>query len=235
MTDVKIIQPQEMGTDFSFDNSTGKWKLTAPTLSTDANNSLSKGSDNGLFLDKSAIKKYRIVQDNAARKIRLYTHLADVGFDPATATLVDEVDLVTLDAVIDDVSIAGGTLTFNDVQTDTQLVFDTTSPIYQVLTANSYALSVTGDGKVSPLTIDLTVDPSTDNLLKITTSGAIVDKNDILALLNSNGVGTVDFSFVKNISSENLELTINGTTQYLPINRVLNSANEVIGYMLSGS
>ena len=233
MTDVKIIQPQEMGTDFNFDTLTGKWKLTAPTLSADANNSLSKGSDSGLFLDKSAIKKYRIVQDNTARKIRLYAHLADVGFDPSTAELIDEVDLVTLDAVIDDVSIAGGILTFNDAQTSTQLVFDTDSPIYQVLTANSYAIAVTGDGKVSPLTIDLTVDTSTDNLLKITTLGALVDKNDILALLNSSGAGTVDFSFIKNTSSENLELTVNGTTQYVPINRVLNSANEVIGYMLS--
>ena len=235
MTDVKIIQPQEMGTDFTFDSSLGKWKLSSPKASTDANNSLTTGSDSGLFLDKSAIKQYRIIQDNAARKIRLYTHLADVGFDPSTATLVDEVDLVTLDAVIDDVSIAGGILTFTDAETSTQLVFDTNSPIYQVLTANSYAISVTGDGKVSQLTIDLIVNPDTDNLLKITASGAIVDKNDILALLNSSGVGTVDFSFVKNISSENLELTINGTTQYLPMNRVLNSANEIIGYMLSGS
>ena len=235
MTDVHIIQPQEMGTDFIFDSSTGKWKLTAPALSADANNSLTTGSDSGLFLDKSVTKQYRIIQDNAARKIRLYTHLADVGFDPSTATLVDEVDLVTLDAVIDDVSIAGGVLTFNDAQTSSQLVFDTASPIYQVLTANSYAISSTGDGKTSALTIDLIVDPSTDNLLKITTSGAIVDINDILALLNSGGVGTVNFSFVKNTSTENLELTINGTTQYLPINRVLNSANEVIGYMLSGS
>ena len=235
MTDVKIIQPQEMGTDFTFDSSTGKWKLTAPSVSLDANNSLSTGSDNGLFLDKNSIRQYRIVQDNVARKIRLYSYVADVGFDVNYSTLVDEVDLVTLDAAIDDVAISGGVLTFTDAQTSTQLVFDTTSPIYQVLTANSYALSVTGDGKVSPLTIDLTVDPSSDNLLKITTSGAIVDKNDILALLNSNGIGTVDFSFVKNIGSENLELTINGTTQYLPMNKVLNSAGEVIGYMLSGS
>ena len=235
MTDVKIIQPQEMGTDFSFDGSTRKWKLTAPTLSTDANNSLSKGSDSGLFLDKSVTKQYRIIQDNAARKIRLYTHLAGVVFDPATATLVDEVDLVTLDAVIDDVSIAGGILTFTDAETSTQLVFDTNSPIYQVLTANSYAISVTGDGKVSHLTIDLIVDPNTDNLLKITASGAIVDKNDILALLNSSGAGTVNFSFTKNTDIETLDLTINGTTQSLSINKVLNSANEVVGYMLSGS
>lgn len=235
MTDVNIIQPQEMGADFTFDNSTKKWKLTAPTLSTDANNSLSKGSDDGLFLDKNSIKQYRIVQDNVARKIKLYSYVADVGFDVNSSTLVDEVDLVTLDAVVDDISIAGGVLTFNDAQTSTQLVFDTNSPIYQVITANSNAIAVTGDGKQSPLTIDLIVDPNTDNLLKITTTGAIVDKNDILALLNSNGIGTIDFSFNKNTSTENLELTINGTTKYLPINRVLNSANEVIGYMLSGS
>ena len=233
MTDVNIIQPQEMGTDFTFDSSTGKWKLTAPSVSADANNSLSQGSDSGLFLDKNSIKQYRIIQDNADRKVRLYSYLEDEGFYESTSTLVDEVDLLTLDAVIDDVSIAGGILTFTDAQTSTQLVFDTDSPIYQVLTANSDAIEITGDGKDSELTIDLIVDPDTNNLLQITTSGALVDKNDILALLNSSGVGTVDFSFIKNTSSENLELTINGTTQYVDINRVLNSANEVIGYMLS--
>ena len=234
MTDVNIIQPQEMGTDFTFDNSTGKWKLTAPILSIDANNSLSKGSDSGLFLDKNSIKQYRIVQDNVARKIKLYSYVADVGFDVSTAQLIDEVDMVSLDAQVDDVAISNGVLTFTDTQTSTQLVFDTNSPIYQILHLNTTAINISGDGKNSALSIDLIVDTSTDNLLKITANGAVVDKNDILALLNSSGIGaTPTIVFSHDPASENLKISIDGVDQTIATSKLVNTTGNVLGYVIS--
>ena len=234
MTDVNIIQPQEMGTDFTFDNSTKKWKLTAPTLSTDANNSLSKGSDDGLFLDKNSIKQYRIVQDNVARKIKLYSYAVDVGFDVSTAQLIDEVDMVSLDAQVDDVAISNGVLTFTDTQTSTQLVFDTNSPIYQILHSNTTAINISGDGKYSALSIDLIVDTSTDNLLKITANGAVVDKNDILALLNSSGIGaTPTIVFSHDPASENLKISIDGVDQTIATSKLVNTTGDVLGYVIS--
>ena len=234
MTDVNIIQPQEMGTDFTFDNSTGKWKLTAPILSIDANNSLSKGSDSGLFLDKNSIKQYRIVQDNVARKIKLYSYVADVGFDVSTAQLIDEVDMVSLDAQVDDVAISNGVLTFTDTQTSTQLVFDTNSPIYQILHSNTTAINISGDGKNSALSIDLIVDTSTDNLLKITANGAVVDKNDILALLNSSGIGaTPTIVFSHDPASENLKISIDGVDQTIATSKLVNTSGDVLGHVIS--
>ena len=233
MTNVYVIQPSEMGTDFEFDTTYQKWKLKNPVISTDNDNALYAGSDGGAFLANNEFKRYRIIQDNQARKIRFYTHNKDESFDAGSATLIDEVDMLSLDVQVDDVAISNGVITFTDVDTNTQLTFDTNSPIYQILTVNSNAINITGNGKDSALTIELIVDPSTDNLLKVTASGAILDKNDILALLNSNGVGTVNFTFAHDTNGQNLKVTINGTEQSVPTSRLLNSAGDVLGYVIT--
>lgn len=228
MTNVNVIQPSELGSDFVFDAQTKKWSIK-PNVSADVNNAIQ--DINGAFLDISTLKRYRIIQDNAARKIRLYEHAVNQDF--SQALLIDEVDMISLDAQVDDVAISNGILIFTDTQTGSQLLFDTNSPIYSVLKANSNSITISGDGKTSELMMDLIVDPSTDNLLKVTAAGAMLDKNDILALLNSAGVGAVTFTAAHEPASNLLRLNVSGVEQTIATTRLLNSSGEVLGYLIS--
>ena len=185
-------------------------------------------------MSSSKIKHYQLVQDNIARKIYLYQYSANESFDVSTAQLINEVDMLPLDAQVDDVAISNGVLTFTDTQTGTQLVFDTNSPIYQILHSNTTAINISGDGKNSALSIDLIVDTSTDNLLKITANGAVVDKNDILALLNSSGIGaTPTIVFSHDTASENLKISIDGVDQTIATSKLVNTSGDVLGYVIS--
>ena len=234
MPNISVVQPVEMGVNFFFDTIEKTWKINNSSL-------ISSDSDNILVLDdeklkvsRSNIKLYRLIQDNAARKILLYQFNANEDFNVSTAQLIDEVDMVSLDAQVDDVAISNGVLTFTDKQTDTQLVFDTNSPIYQILHSNTTAINISGDGKNSALSIDLIVDTSTDNLLKITANGAVVDKNDILALLNSSGIGaTPTIVFSHDPASENLKISIDGVDQTIATSKLVNTTGDVLGYVIS--
>lgn len=230
MTDVYIIQPSEMGEDFNFNTSTAKWEIAKKIVSDQPENAIENYSETGAYLSKSDLKKYRIIQDNSDRKINLYEYSAALDFSESTALLIDSIDMVSFDLEVDDIEISNGVLTFTDKDTNQTLVFDTDSPIYQILSVNTNAVSVTGDGKVTPLSIDLTVDSSSDNLVKITTSGLMVDENDILDLLNRTG--GIDFSFTNDSQNGYLKLTINGVDQTVATSRLLNTNGDLIGYIL---
>ena len=234
MPNISVVQPVEMSVNFLFDTIEKTWKINNSSLISSDSDSILVLEGEKLKVSRSNIKLYRLIQDNAARKILLYQFNANEGFDVSTAQLIDAVDMVSLDAQVDDVAISNGVLTFTDTQTSTQLVFDTNSPIYQILHSNTTAISISGDGKNSALTIDLIVDTSTDNLLKITANGAVVDKNDILALLNSSGIGaTPTIVFSHDPASENLKISIDGVDQTIATSTLVNTTGDVLGYVIS--
>ena len=185
-------------------------------------------------MSSSNIKHYQLVQDNVAREIYLYQYSANESFDLQTAQLISSIDMLSLESQVDDVAISNGVLTFTDTQTSTQLVFDTNSPIYQILHSNTTAINISGDGKNSALSIDLIVDTSTDNLLKITANGAVVDKNDILALLNSSGSGSAPtIVFSHDPTAQNLKISIDGVDQTIATSTLVNTSGDVLGYVIS--
>jgi len=234
MPNISVVQPVEMSVNFLFDTIEKKWKINNSSLISSDSDNILVLEDEKLKVSRSNIKLYRLIQDNAARKILLYQFNANEGFDVSTAQLIDEVDMVSLDDQVDDVAISNGVLTFTDTQTSTQLVFDTNSPIYQILHSNTTAINISGDGKNSALSIDLIVDTSTDNLLKITANGAVVDKNDILALLNSSGIGaTPTIVFSHDTASENLKISIDGVDQAIATSKLVNTSGDVLGYVIS--
>ena len=236
MTDVRIIQPHEMGTDFVFDVATNKWVLSTPRVSTTADNAIIEDpSTGGAFLPNSDVRQFRLIQDNETRQLRLYSFPRGQSFDVGTASLVDTVDMVGIDAKIDDIAISGNVLTFYDKQTEQTLVFDMDSPLYQVLLNNSYTARLSGDGKTTPLTVDVQIDPDTNNLIRITAGGLLLDRNDVLTMLNS-GNGSelnVAFTFVHKPDESLLSLTVAGVKQDLPTNRLVNTAGTVIGYIIA--
>jgi len=234
MPNISVVQPVEMGVDFFFDTIEKTWKINNSSLISSDSDSILVLDNEKLKVSSSNMKLYRLIQDNAARKILLYQFNANEYFDVSTAQLIDEVDMVSLDTQVDDVAISNGVLTFTDTQTSTQLVFDTNSPIYQILHSNTTAINISGDGKNSALSIDLIVDTSTDNLLKITANGAVVDKNDILALLNSSGIGaTPTIVFSHDPASENLKISIDGVDQTIATSKLVNTTGDVLGYVIS--
>lgn len=258
MTDIYVIQPNEMGSDFVFDVPSGKWKIsqTGQTVSADFNNLLTNGTDGRPFLNADQLKKYYLIQNNTEKKIKLYSYESDY-FDILTATLVSEVDMSTLEAQFDDIDISGTVLTFKDDLGNT-LTFDTNSPIYAILKANTNAIQLAGDGKTSTLTATLIVDPSTNNLLKITVNGAMVDKNDILAVVNQattnnltssgntmtstvNGKtssASIVNSNLTTVDTTNLEFktSVNGVeSQKHGLNTLKSTGGSTLGYIFNGT
>ena len=127
---VKLIQPHEFGDNFILED--GKWKVKFPPIaisevevSKDANNLVTLGIDGGMFVDATRIHAYALVQDNENMKIHLYRHQAGVEFDVTQATLISSIDMIELNGQFDDITITDAVVTFKDVQTDTELVFDT--------------------------------------------------------------------------------------------------------------
>lgn len=233
MANISVVQPVEMSVNFLFDTIEKTWKINNSSLISSDSDNILVLEDEKLKVSRSNIKLYRLIQDNAARKILLYQFNANESFDVSTAQLINEVDMVSLDAQVDDVAISDGVLTFTDKQTSTQLIFDTNSPIYQILHSNTTAINISGDGKNSALSIDLIVDTSTDNLLKITANGAVVDKNDILALLNSSGSGSAPtIVFSHDPTAQNLKISIDGVDQNIATSKLVNTSGDVLGHVI---
>ncbi len=123
--------------------------------------------------------KYQLVSVPAEHKIKLYEYTG-ASFDITTATQKGEADISVLEHNTDDTAIEGTVITFTDSDSGESITFDTESPIFSILKANSNAIQLTGDGKNGALIATLIVDPDTNNLAKITTNGLMVDKNDML-------------------------------------------------------
>ena len=229
MTDIKVIQPEELDTqDFVFEG--GLFKLAKPYKSNDAENALQSGTDGGVFLPKSELKRYRIVPDAETNSLNLYEYTGS-NFDKDTATLLDSVNLATIAIEVDDVAISGAILTFTDVQSGEVLSFDTALPLYSVLHQSSNSTDISGDGKSTPLVVDLIIDPDAGNLVKVTTSGVMVDSDDIVTLFNNVIQESMDFT--NDTTNNSLKLTIGDTTKTVSTSRLVNSSGAVLGYILT--
>ena len=232
MTDVQVIQPSELNTgEFRFDATTRQWFLVNPSVSENDRNVLAKGTDGGPYLGANHLKRYRMIYNSDTSYVSLYEYDIDQVFDISTAILIDSVALIRVDAAVDDVAISSGILTFTDAQTGQSLVFDTQSPIYSILAANSSSIAVRGDGKNTEFSLDLIVSTDSNNILKITAEGAMVSKEDLLTVMNSHLSETLGISH----SPDYGQLTIKaGTTEKsLPTSRLLNRAGDVIGFIIS--
>lgn len=175
---VKLIQPHEFGDNFIFE--AGKWKVKFPPIATsgvevskDTNNLITLGGDGGMFADATRLHAYALVQDNENMKIHLYRHQADLEFDVANATLINSVDMLELNGQFDDITITDAVVTFKDVQTDTELEFDTDQFLnVSGLTADD-SMTLVGDDNSTTKQVSVR-GRDYDNLVQNTPEGLLV-------------------------------------------------------------
>ena len=177
---LSIIQPSEMGPDFRFEDDV--WKVNFPAgseggggvpLSTDANNAIVLGTDQGAFISTDLLGAYALTQDNGSKKINLYRFPAGTEFDPETATLVSSVNLIELSGIFDDVAIDGDVITFTDADTGLTLTIDTANlqKVSDIIGSNSVEV-ISVDGLT---TLSVKINPRPDNLIEVTEEGLFVD------------------------------------------------------------
>ncbi len=215
---IDVVQPKELSPNFfTFEkNSSKTWVLAE------------KFAD---LVDDTKRVKYKLFADNANAKIKLFEYKGT--FDVNTATLCGEADLNQINMQTDDVAIGDNdVLTFTDKETNKTVTFDKNNVLTRLLKANSQAIHLNGDGKTSDLIADLILDPSDDNIATITASGLMIDKADVLAVLNSKkSVAKVGFNHKKD--TKKLEINVNDTVASVDTIEIRNSAGELIGYAIN--
>ena len=176
MKNIAILQPSELGSDFTFSQESGVWSVNFPpavesdvVVSANTNNLIKTGSDGGAYVDASKLVAHALMQDNENQKIHLYRFQAGTVFDQQTATLVGSVDMVEMNGVFDDIAIDGNTITFKDAQTNTTLSLDTDTlqRVSRISSTNSIS-AVTSGGNVS---LDVIINPTSNNLLEYAYDG----------------------------------------------------------------
>lgn len=176
MKNIAILQPSELGSDFTFSQENGVWGVNFPpavesdvTISANTNNLIKTGSDGGAYVDASKLIAHALMQDNDNQKIHLYRFPAGTVFNQQTATLVGSVDMVEMNGVFDDIAIVGNKITFKDAQTNTTLSLDTDTlqRVSRISSTNSIS-AVTSGGNVS---LDVIINPASDNLLEYAYDG----------------------------------------------------------------
>lgn len=179
---LSIIQPSEMGSDFHFDEEAGLWKVNFPAgmgegggvpLSTDENNAIVLGSDEGAFISADLLGAYALTQDSGSKKINLYRFQPGTEFNPETATLVSSVNMIELSGIFDDVAIDGDLITFTDADTGLTLTIDTANlqKVSDIIGSDSVEVNSLG----GLTTLSVRINPNPDNLIKVTEEGLFVD------------------------------------------------------------
>lgn len=252
----QVVQPGDLGTQFVFDGVTSKWKITGTGPSADANNLLVAGTDGSTYLStakvQTAQKVYTMAYNSTSKKIEL-TETTPVAGGTSTSAVISAVDPIALQGQLDEITITNGsTITFTDQGSPDVTYTMDFSTLMGKLTAASNSISLAGDGKTgSALTATLVVDPSANNLLKVSVAGTMVEKSDILALLNSNttlssSVNTMTVSINGTSHSANIinshtvsidsansvfKQEVNGVYANVSIVELTNSSNVHIGYL----
>ena len=176
MKNIAILQPSELGSDFTFSQENGVWGVNFPpavesdvNISANTNNLIKTGSDGGAYVDASKLIAHALMRDNENQKIHLYRFPAGTVFNQQTATLVGSVDMVEMNGVFDDIAIVGNKITFKDAQTNTTLSLDTDTlqRVSRISSTNSIS-AVTYGGNVS---LDVIINPASDNLLEYAYDG----------------------------------------------------------------
>lgn len=177
---LSIIQPSEMGSDFRFEDDV--WKVNFPAgmgegggvpLSTDENNAIVLGSDEGAFISTDLLGAYALTQDNGSKKINLYRFQPGTEFNPETATLVSSVNMIELSGIFDDVAIDGDLITFTDADTGLTLTIDTANLQKVSDIVGSDSVEVNSLGGLT--TLSVRINPNPDNLIEVTEEGLFVD------------------------------------------------------------
>lgn len=172
MKNIAILQPSELGSDFTFNQESGVWNVNFPpavesdvTISANTNNLIKVGTDGGAYVDASKLIAHALMQDNDNQKIHLYRFPAGTVFNQQTATLVGSVDMVEMNGVFDDIAINGNRITFKDAQTDTTLTLDidTLQRVSRITNTNSITATTVG-GNVS---LDVKISNLAGNLLEV--------------------------------------------------------------------
>ncbi len=209
---ISVLQPNELGADFAFNDTTKKWELSAEAIANDEN-----------------LPKYRIVSDPTSHDIKLYKYTGE--FDLDTASLQGVANITQLQADIDDVGIDGGILNFTDVDTGESLTLDTNSILTQIITAHTKTVRLSGNGKDVALEADVIVD-SDQNILKVSTRGLTIDKNSLLALINANEANNT-LAFTHDNSTKKITINVGNKTATLDTIPVVNTQGQVLGYMIN--
>ena len=176
MKNIAILQPSELGSDFTFSQENGVWGVNFPpavesdvNISQNTNNLIKVGTDGGAYVDASKLIAHALVQDNDNQKIHLYRFPAGTVFNKATATLVGSVDMVEMNGVFDDIAIVGNRITFKDAQTNSTLTLDTDT--LQRVSRISGTNSITATTVGGNVTLDVKISQVEGNLLEIAYDG----------------------------------------------------------------
>lgn len=251
-TDIQVVVPSDLGSEFTF--SGGKWHVSANGgVSSDAGNVLVAGTDAKAMLTSAAIKSnqktYVLSLDAANGKIVL------TDSDGAQSYI----DAAVLQGNMDDVDISadGTSITFVDRENSRNITINFSTFMTAVNKANSNAITLSGDGKATALTATLVVDPAAGNLLKVGVAGASVKQSDVLALLNSNTTVSLSSSansmsvtvngktssaniintntLAADSATSTIKSTVNGVVASAAAVRLVDTNNNAIGVMLTGS
>lgn len=237
---VKLIQPHEFGDNFILED--GKWKVKFPPIATsgvevskDANNLVTLGIDGGMFVDATRIHAYALVQDSENMKIHLYRHQANVEFDIATAMLINSIDMLELNGQFDDITITDAVVTFKDVQTDTELEFDTNQfqNVSGLTSDNSIDLLSPEDNESTTKQVAVSLRPY-GNLVQETPEGLLVVSPEGLHIEHS----LMAESYMVDVAKEDDEIehfirTINGNEIYIPAVTLRNARNKTLGAIIA--
>ena len=237
---VKLIQPHEFGDNFIFED--GKWKVKFPSIpeggieiSKDANNFIVLGEDGGMFADAAKLHAFTLVQDNENMKIHLYRHQANLEFNVATATLVNSIDMLELNGQFDDITITDAIVTFKDVQTDSELVFDTDQfqNVSGLTSDNSIDLLSPEDNESTTKQVAVSLRPY-GNLVQETPEGLLVVSPEGLHIEHS----LMAESHMVDVAKEDDEIehiirTINGNEIYIPAVTLRNARNKTLGAIIA--
>lgn len=221
MKNIAILQPVEMGTDFTFDAVAGVWKVNFPApipsdviISPNVNNLIQTGSDGGAFVNANLLTAHSLVQDTVNQKIHLYRYPAGTTFDIGTAILVGSIDMVEMNGVFDDITVNANVITFTDAQNGVTITLDTDT-LQRVSTIQS-TTTIHADSLAGAVTLQAIVAPA--NLLTVTVGGLEVSKlaitdyiNGLVAAINSQqsirlNVGETNATVVRKIGNQALDI-----------------------------
>ncbi len=229
---LSIIQPSEMGSDFHFDEEAGLWKVNFPAgmgegggvpLSTDENNAIVLGSDEGAFISADLLGAYALTQDNGSKKINLYRFQPGTEFNPETATLVSSVNMIELSGIFDDVAIDGDLITFTDADTGLTLTIDTANLQKVSDIVGSDSVEVNSLGGLT--TLSVRINPNPDNLIKVTEEGLFVDAASF------SGEGELDLHQTLAQVEEGLCHVVGNSHLVVPQIELTDVAGNPIGYI----
>lgn len=237
---VKLIQPHEFGDNFIFED--GKWKVKFPPIpksgvevSKDSNNFIVLGEDGGMFADAAKLHAFALVQDNENMKIHLYRHQANLEFNEATATLVNSIDMLELNGQFDNITITDAVVTFKDVQTDSELVFDTSQfqNVSELTSDNSIDLLSIEDAETTAKTVAVSLRPN-DNLVQETPEGLLVIPPNGLHIEHSLKAESHMVDVAKEDEKiEHFVRNINGNEIYIPTVTLRNARNKTLGAIIA--